>query len=71
VSAGTLSVDDSFGDSFSVKTGEFIKQVKVLEENGAVFTSGEGVLVVIDGSTVGGGHDGSVIIVIHLEKWFG
>jgi len=71
VSAGTLGVDDSFGDSFSVKTGKFIEQVKVLEENGAVFTGGEGVLVVIDGSTVGGGHDGSVIIVIHWKKWFG
>jgi len=64
VSTGALSVDDSFGDSFSVETGELVDQREILEEDWAVFSSGKGVLVVINGSTVRGGHDGSLLVVV-------
>jgi hypothetical protein len=64
VSTGTLGVDDSFGDSFSVETGELVDQIEILEEDWAVFSSGEGVLVVVNGSTVRGGHDGSMLVIV-------
>ena len=62
VSTSTLSVDDSFGDSFTIEVGDFIDEVEVLEEDWAVFSSGQTVLVVIDWGTVGGGHDWTVLI---------
>jgi hypothetical protein len=48
VSTGSLGVDDSLGDSLSVKLGELVNQVEVLEEDGSSGASGDRVLVVVD-----------------------
>ena len=56
VSAGSLGVDDSFGDSLPVEFGEFVDEVEVLEEDGTVGTEGHGVLVAADGEALGGGE---------------
>jgi len=51
----SLSVDNSFRNSFSVKVSKLVNQVEVLKEDWAVFTSSEGILVVINRSSVGSG----------------
>ena len=56
VCACAFRVDDSFRDSFSIEFGEFVNEVVVLYEEGAVLAGGEGVLVVVDGDSHGGGH---------------
>ena len=49
--AGTLSVDDSFGDSLTSEVGKFVEKVEVLGEDGATWAGCHRVLVIVDGST--------------------
>jgi len=51
----TLGVDNSLRNTLSVEVSELVNKVEVLEEERTSGSSGHGVLVVIDGSTVGGG----------------
>lgn len=67
VGTSTLGVDDSFWDSFTVKVGQFVDQLEVLEQNWAVFAGNEGVLVVVDWSS-GGSGQGVAGVVGH---WIG
>jgi hypothetical protein len=55
VSTGALGMDGSFGDSLSVEVGELVNEVDVVEGDGAVFSGGDGILVIVNGSSVGGG----------------
>ena len=55
VGCGSLGVDDSFWNSLTGKMSEFIEKVEVLEEDWAVRTSSQGVLVVIEGCAGRGG----------------
>jgi len=48
VGTGSLGVDDSLGDSLSVKLGELVNQVEVLQEDGSSGASGHRVLVVVN-----------------------
>lgn len=52
VSSGALGMDDSFGDSLSVEVGELVNEVDVIEGDGSVFAGGDGVLVIVDGSSI-------------------
>ena len=47
--ASSFGVDNSFGDSFSIKFGKFVKQVMVLDEEGAILACGKWVLIVVYG----------------------
>ena len=53
VGSCAFSVDNALGDPFSCEVGEFVDQVEVLKKNGAVGTSSERVLVVVDRVTLG------------------
>lgn len=72
----TLGVDDSLRDSFTVEVGQFVDKVEVLEKNRAVFAGQEGVLVVVNGRTGGGGQGvagvvghGGVLRFCFLNFW--
>lgn len=45
--SGSLGVDDTLGDTLAVKVGQLVDEVKVLEQDGAKLSGGQGVLVVI------------------------
>ena len=51
VGTSTLSMNNSFRNSFAGEVGKLVKKVEILGENGATGTSCHGVLVVVDGST--------------------
>lgn len=51
VSASTLGMDDSFGNSFSVEMSKLVDKMEVLQKDRTIFTGGKRVLVVIDGRT--------------------
>ena len=48
--AGTLSVDDSLGDSLTSEVGKFVPKVEVLGENRATWAGRHRVLVIVDGA---------------------
>jgi hypothetical protein len=56
VSTGALGMDGSFRDSLSVEVGELVNEVDVIKGDRAVFPCSHGVLVIVDGSSVGGGE---------------
>lgn len=58
VSTGSLSVDNSLGDSLSVEVGEQVDQGKVLEQERSVLADSLGGEGVLDGVTVSGGVSG-------------
>ena len=51
---GSLGVDHSLWDTLASEMGHLVHQVEVLHEQRASWTGGQGVLVVIEGSSVGG-----------------
>jgi hypothetical protein len=54
--SGSLGVDDPLGDAFTIELCQFIDEMMVLDENWAQFSGGHGVLVVVNGNSLGGGH---------------
>ena len=63
-------MNDPFWDSFTVEMSQFVDQVEVLKEYWAVFTSYEGVLVVINGRALGISQSVTGV-VSHREGWIG
>ena len=61
-------MDDSLGDSFTVEMGQLVDKLEVLEKDGAVFAGKEGVLVVVNRRT-GGGGQGVAGVVGHGRKF--
>ena len=57
----TLGVDDSLRDSFTVEVGQLVNKLEVLEKDWTVFAGEERVLVVVDGSSGGGGQGVAVV----------
>jgi len=55
MSTSTLGVDNSLGNTLSVEVSELVNKMEVLEKKRTSGASRHGVLVVIDGSTIGGG----------------
>jgi hypothetical protein len=60
VSSGAFGVDNALRDSLSCEMSEFIKQVEVLKEDGAIGTGSQRVLVVVDGGSLGVGDYGAL-----------
>jgi len=48
MSAGTLGVHNSLGDSLTSEVSELVEEVEVLGKDGATRTSRHGVLVIVD-----------------------
>jgi hypothetical protein len=48
MSCSTLGVDSTLGNTLTIEMGELVDQVEVLKKNGTSWTSGHGVLVVIN-----------------------
>ena len=46
--AGSLGMNNSFGDSLSVEVGKFVNEVEIRNNDGSIFAGGDGVLVVVD-----------------------
>ena len=51
-------MDDTFWDSFAIEFSEFIDEVGILDEEGSDLSGGHGVLVVVDGYSLGVGELG-------------
>ena len=51
---GALGVDDSLWDALTGEVGELVEEVEVTEEDWAVWSDGQGVLVVVEGGSGGG-----------------
>lgn len=60
VRSGSLSVDDSLGNTLSGEVGKLVKEMEVLDEDGAVGANSEGVIVVVDRMSLGVCDGGSL-----------
>ena len=52
MSTCALGMDDSFGDTLSVEVGELVNEVDVIEGDRAILSGGDGVLVIVNRSSV-------------------
>ena len=55
-------MDDAFGDAFAVEALHLLDEGDVLHQHRAAGPGGEGVLIVGDGSAVGGGEEGVAVV---------
>ena len=62
VGSGSLGVDDTLWDSFASEVSQFVKEVEVGDDDGALRTSSHGILVVVKGSALGVGD----CVLLHL-----
>jgi len=53
VSSGTLGVDNTFGDTLASEVSQFVDQVEVSEDDGALRTSSHRVLIVVHRTAMG------------------
>ena len=60
VGGGALGVHNTLGDALTGEVSQLVNQVKVSQDNGAAWTSGHGVLVVVDRGALRVGNDGSL-----------
>jgi hypothetical protein len=65
----TLGVDDTLGDTLTIKVGEEVDVVEVLEKEGSVESSLLSGIRLVDWGTVGGGVDGAVLVLEDLLGW--
>jgi hypothetical protein len=68
--SSAFGMDDSFRNSFPVEMGKLINKMNVIKGNRAVFSSGHGVLVIVNGSTVGCGKGFGHILDDILCKYY-
>ena len=52
VGTGTLGMDNALGNTLSSEVGKLVKEMEVLNEDGAVVAYCEGVLVVVNGMSL-------------------
>ena len=52
MSTSAFGMYDSFWNSLSIEMGELIDEMDVIKSDGAVFSSGHGVLVIVNGSSI-------------------
>jgi hypothetical protein len=60
MSPSTFRMNDSLRDSFSVKLGEFVNKMEVLQKDGASGTSSKRILVVVNGMSPAGSQSFSL-----------
>jgi len=66
VCAGTFGMDNTLGDPLTIEVSEEVDMVEVLKEQWAIGRCSLGGIRLGDGCTVGGGVDGTVLVVEYL-----
>ena len=66
MSGCSLGMDDSLWDALTGEMGELVEEMEVLEEDWAVWSDSQRVLVVVEGGTGGGRDELLVGCIYHL-----